>query len=95
MNVETFLDNVESFHNAQVKANKWAKAADEQQGSVFVGQQQQHFEMRDCYNCGEKGGTSRSHISPNCSFSLQQQPGGPLSGGRSGRGHGRNQHIRG
>eukprot|EP00957_Ditylum_brightwellii_P191768 14598970-Ditylum_brightwellii.AAC.1 len=24
------------------------------------------YEQRDCYNCGEKGGISKSHISPGC-----------------------------
>eukprot|EP00957_Ditylum_brightwellii_P014405 1084312-Ditylum_brightwellii.AAC.1 len=55
MNVETFFDNIESFYKAQVKTNKWAKVADEQQGSVFIGQQQQHYKMRDFIIVGRKG----------------------------------------
>ena len=56
MGVEELLDNVESFYQSIVKPNKWAKAVDSNQQSVFV-VGSRPFGPCNCYNCGEKGGT--------------------------------------
>eukprot|EP00957_Ditylum_brightwellii_P067553 5128458-Ditylum_brightwellii.AAC.1 len=68
MDAKQFLDNIKLFYNSKVKATKWAKATDEGQESIFVAfdLNSQYFEQQDCYNCEEKGGSAKSHISPDC-----------------------------
>eukprot|EP00957_Ditylum_brightwellii_P067917 5156092-Ditylum_brightwellii.AAC.1 len=61
MGVEELLDNVESFYQSRVKSNKWEKAVDFDQQSVFVAGPGP-YEQHDCYSCSEKGETSKSHI---------------------------------
>eukprot|EP00957_Ditylum_brightwellii_P130611 9963981-Ditylum_brightwellii.AAC.2 len=61
------LVNVEEFYNSKTKAGKLAKGTDEGQDSIFVTTTSSNllqYETINCYNCGEKGGTTESHISP-------------------------------
>eukprot|EP00957_Ditylum_brightwellii_P138176 10533376-Ditylum_brightwellii.AAC.1 len=65
MDVESYLDNIEENYNSKIKSNKWAKAVDEEQASIFVSVVQQ-YEQCDCWNCSQKGGIVRSHIFRDC-----------------------------
>eukprot|EP00957_Ditylum_brightwellii_P060949 4626942-Ditylum_brightwellii.AAC.1 len=63
MRVDKLLDNVKSFYQSKVKFNKWAKAVDSDQQFVLAAGPGP-YEQHDFYNCSEKGGTSKSRISP-------------------------------
>eukprot|EP00957_Ditylum_brightwellii_P061885 4696465-Ditylum_brightwellii.AAC.1 len=60
-----------------MKARKWAKAPDERQDAIFVtkGTTLSQFETYDCFDCGEKGGTAKSHISTQCPYPQKMQQG--------------------
>eukprot|EP00957_Ditylum_brightwellii_P073675 5598092-Ditylum_brightwellii.AAC.1 len=56
----------------KIKVNKWAKAVDEGQTSIFVAAGE--FEQWDCYNCGEKDEMAKT-ASPQIAHILQEQKG--------------------
>eukprot|EP00957_Ditylum_brightwellii_P200463 15282119-Ditylum_brightwellii.AAC.1 len=68
---------MESYYTAKNTSGNQAESVYEQQESIFVGERKE-FEMRDCYNCGDKGGTANSHISLQCPYPSKSAPFGGL-----------------
>eukprot|EP00957_Ditylum_brightwellii_P173703 13224933-Ditylum_brightwellii.AAC.1 len=84
------LDNVEEFYNSKTNAGKWAKAANKGHDVIFAMKMttSSQTETHDCYNCREKGGTSKSHISPQYPYPHKANSGRGQGCGGQGRGHG-------
>eukprot|EP00957_Ditylum_brightwellii_P209733 15362985-Ditylum_brightwellii.AAC.1 len=86
MNIGSCLENIEKMYNSKLKSNKWAKAVDKGQASIFVSHTGE-YERRDCWNCSKKGSTAHSHIAPDCPHKKGYGQGG-CDGRERGRGNG-------
>eukprot|EP00957_Ditylum_brightwellii_P191204 14558752-Ditylum_brightwellii.AAC.1 len=82
------LDNVEKFYNSKTKAGKWGKSTGECQDAIFgiKATSLSQIETHGCYNCGEKGVTAKSHISPQHSYPCEANSGRGQGHGGQGRG---------